>query len=90
MRHNLTPGTTTNRETNAPPYRNRFNADGNYWLWNYEQQKTPAEFARDVHPPTDLTYRFKTKLFFSTNSSGIGKPLAWRPMPNSKDFTNGW
>ena len=32
--------------TNAPPYRNRFNADGNYWLWNYEQKKTPAEFAR--------------------------------------------
>jgi alpha-mannosidase len=32
--------------TNAPPYRNRFNADGNYWLWTYEQMKTPAEFAR--------------------------------------------
>ena len=32
--------------TNAPPYRNRFNADGSYWLWNYEQKKTPAEFAR--------------------------------------------
>lgn len=32
--------------TQAPPYRNRFNADGSYWLWNYEQKKTPAEFAR--------------------------------------------
>ncbi len=32
--------------TNAPPFRNRFNADGSYWLWNYEQKKTPAEFAR--------------------------------------------
>ena len=30
---------------NPPPYRNRFNADGSYWLWNYEQKKTPAEFA---------------------------------------------
>jgi alpha-mannosidase len=32
--------------TNAPAYRNRFNADGSYWLWAYEQRKTPAEFAR--------------------------------------------
>ena len=31
--------------TNAPAYRARFNADGSYWLWNYEQKKTPAEFA---------------------------------------------
>ena len=31
---------------NAPPYRHRFNCDGSYWLWNYEQRKTPAEFAR--------------------------------------------
>lgn len=32
--------------TNPSPYRARFNADGNYWLWNYEQKRTPAEFAR--------------------------------------------
>jgi alpha-mannosidase len=32
--------------TNEPAYRNRFNCDGSYWLWNYEQRKTPAEFAR--------------------------------------------
>ena len=32
--------------TNAPAYRDRFNCDGSYWLWNYEQKKTPAEFAR--------------------------------------------
>lgn len=31
---------------NEPAYRNRFNCDGSYWLWNYEQRKTPAEFAR--------------------------------------------
>ncbi len=31
---------------NPPPYRNRYNCDGNYWLWNYEQRKSPAEFAR--------------------------------------------
>ncbi len=29
---------------NPPPYRNRFNADGSYWLWNYQQKKSPAEF----------------------------------------------
>ncbi|BCM88954.1 hypothetical protein IAD21_00796 [Abditibacteriota bacterium] len=29
---------------NAPEFQNRFNADGSYWLWNYERQKTPAEF----------------------------------------------
>ncbi len=33
---------------NAPPYRNRFNADGSLWLATYEQRKTPAEFARLV------------------------------------------
>ncbi len=27
-----------------PPYRARFNTDGNFWLWNYEQKKSPAEF----------------------------------------------
>lgn len=29
-----------------PPFRARFNADGNFWLWNYERRKSPAEFAR--------------------------------------------
>ena len=32
--------------TNAPAHRNRFNADGSYWLWNYERRKSPAEFDR--------------------------------------------
>ena len=41
--------------TNAAPYRNRFNADGNYWLWNYEQKKTPAEFARLIGRVKDGT-----------------------------------
>src|SRR4051812_13468987 len=31
---------------NAPAYRNRFNCDGSYWLWNYEQTKSPEEFGR--------------------------------------------
>lgn len=31
---------------NPPPFQNRFNADGSIWLWEYERQKTPAEFAR--------------------------------------------
>ena len=30
----------------APAYRNRFNCDGSYWLWCYEQRKSPAEFAK--------------------------------------------
>ena len=34
---------TTN---NPAPYQNRFNADGSYWLWQYERQKSPADFAR--------------------------------------------
>lgn len=29
---------------NPEPYRNRFNADGSYWLAIYEQRKTKAEF----------------------------------------------
>ncbi len=33
---------------NAPAYRNRFNCDGSYWLWNYEQRKSAEEFLRLV------------------------------------------
>lgn len=33
-------------ESNPAPYQSRFNADGSYWLWQYERQKTPAEFDR--------------------------------------------
>lgn len=40
---------------NPSPYRNRFNADGSYWLWNYEQKKTPAEFARLIERVKDGT-----------------------------------
>jgi alpha-mannosidase len=37
----------TDETTNNPaPYQNRFNADGSYWLWQYERQKSPADFAR--------------------------------------------
>ncbi len=32
--------------SNPPEYRNRFNCDGSYWLWTYEQKKTPAEFEK--------------------------------------------
>jgi alpha-mannosidase len=31
---------------NPTPYRNRFNADGSFWLWEYHRQKSPEEFAR--------------------------------------------
>ena len=31
---------------NPSPYRSRFNADGSYWLWQYERRKSPAEFER--------------------------------------------
>jgi alpha-mannosidase len=31
---------------NLPPFRSRFNADGSYWLWQYERRKSPAEFER--------------------------------------------
>ena len=33
---------------NAPPHRHRFNADGSCWLWAYERNKSPQEFARLV------------------------------------------
>lgn len=32
--------------TNATPYQSRFNADGSYWLWQYERRKSPVEFER--------------------------------------------
>lgn len=32
---------------NEPPqYQARFNVDGSFWLWTYERQRTPAQFAR--------------------------------------------
>lgn len=41
---------TTN---NPAPYQSRFNADGTYWLWQYERQKGPAEFARLIERVKD-------------------------------------
>lgn len=31
---------------NAPDYRSRFAADGSFWLWTYERNRTPAQFDR--------------------------------------------
>jgi alpha-mannosidase len=31
---------------NPPAFRARFNTDGNFWLWNYERKKSPADFSR--------------------------------------------
>jgi alpha-mannosidase len=31
---------------NPAPYRSRFNADGSFWLWQYERRKSPADFER--------------------------------------------
>ncbi len=33
---------------NPPDSRGRFNADGSLWVWEYEHNKTPAEFSRLV------------------------------------------
>lgn len=40
---------------NPPPFRNRFNCDGSYWIWNYEQRKSPAEFSRLIERIRDGT-----------------------------------
>ena len=40
---------------NEPPFRNRFNCDGSYWLWTYEQKKSPADFARLIERIKDGT-----------------------------------
>ncbi len=40
---------------NPSAYRNRFNCDGSYWLWNYQQKKTPQEFARLINCIKDGT-----------------------------------
>ena len=37
---------TDDTMTNAAPYQSRFNADGSYWLWQYERRKSPADFER--------------------------------------------
>ncbi len=41
--------------TNPAPYRNRFNADGSFWLWEYARQKSPSEFARLIQCIEDGT-----------------------------------
>jgi alpha-mannosidase len=33
---------------NPPPFQSRFNTDGALWLWEYERNKSPAEFARVI------------------------------------------
>lgn len=40
---------------NPWPYRNRFNVDGNYWLWVYEREKTPTEFSALIQRVRDGT-----------------------------------
>ncbi|MBC8009092.1 MAG: glycoside hydrolase, partial [Burkholderiales bacterium] len=40
---------------NPPPFRARFNTDGNFWLWNYERKKSPAEFSRLIERIRDGT-----------------------------------
>ena len=30
--------------SNPPQFRNRFNTDGSFWLWNYERKKSAADF----------------------------------------------
>ena len=37
-------GLADETDGNPAPYQSRFNADGSYWLWQYERQKPPAEF----------------------------------------------
>ncbi len=32
--------------TNPPEYQSRWNCDGSFWLWTYEQNRTPAQFDR--------------------------------------------
>lgn len=41
--------------SNPPEYRHRFNCDGSYWLWNYEQRKSPAEFEKLISRIKDGT-----------------------------------
>ncbi len=42
-------------KNNPAPYRNRFNADGSYWMWNYEHRKSDAEFAKLIQAIKDGT-----------------------------------
>lgn len=50
----------------APPYRNRFNTDGNLWLWTYERKKTPAEFQRLIDRIKDGTISSPLNTLVST------------------------
>ncbi|MBP7142281.1 MAG: hypothetical protein KBA71_10270 [Opitutaceae bacterium] len=50
---------------NPSPYRNRFNCDGSYWIWNYEQKKSPEEFARLIGRIKDGTISVPLNLVVS-------------------------
>lgn len=48
-------GLADQTDGNQPEYRNRFNCDGSYWLWNYEQKKSAQEFSRLIDRIKDGT-----------------------------------
>jgi alpha-mannosidase len=38
---------------NPSPYQARFNADGSFWMWTYERNRTPAQFQRFINRVQD-------------------------------------
>ncbi len=38
---------------NATDYQSRWNCDGSFWMWTYEQNRTPTQFARLINRISD-------------------------------------
>lgn len=51
--------------SNPVAFQNRFNADGSYWIWEYEHRKTPAEFQRLIGRIKDGTISVPLNLVVS-------------------------
>jgi alpha-mannosidase len=55
------------RSAAAPaPYRSRWHNDGAYWIWTYEKNKTPAQFARLMERVRDGTMSFPLNTVVAT------------------------
>lgn len=44
--------------TEPPEFQSRWNADGSFWIWTYEKNKPPAEFARLIDRVRDRHISF--------------------------------
>ena len=53
-------------QANPPAFQSRWHADGSFWIWTYERNKTPGEFARLIRRIKDGHISFPLNALVST------------------------